>query len=415
LSETTLGNILILTENESVPHDRRVWQISRTLTQAGFQVTIVCPCGEGSESSSFDKRDGVEIHRYRPRPAHTGGALAYAREYAWAFLQTWRLVRRLSRGRFFDVVHACNPPDFLLFTALSLKRRGARFIFDHHDVVPELYLARFGQRRGALYFACRALERATFQLADVVLATNASYREIALRRGRKRADDVFIVRNAPDPSRFTPRSPDPTLKHGFPHLIAYVGVMGEQDGVDHALGALAALKKRREDWSAVFVGDGDAVPTLRRLVGELDLDGFVRFTGWLEQDDVVHIIASSDVCLSPEPKNELNDVSTMVKVAEYMALGRPVVAYDLRETRFTAGEAALYAVPSDPESFAERIDELLSDPEQRARMGNRAIERVQGSLSWESSEGALLAAYEQALTGRRVTRAGGGDTHLRPQ
>jgi glycosyltransferase involved in cell wall biosynthesis len=396
--------ILILSENESVPSDRRVWDISVTLVRAGCEVIVVCPQGDASERASegerasFEVREGVQIHRY-PLSFADSGVSGYLREYGSALWQTWKLVRRLSRERPFDVVHACNPPDFLLFAALPARRAGARFIFDHHDLTPELFLTRFGKRHRWLHRLTLLLERMCFALADVVLATNESYREVAYTRGRKRPEEVFIVRNGPDLRRFSPCAPDPSLKRGRPLLISYVGVMAPQDGVDHALRALATLDERRKDWHAVFAGEGEARPELMRLADELGLGDRVEFVGWLDDRQITRLLCSSDLCLAPEPRSPLNDVSTMVKIAEYMAMSRPVVAYELRESRFAAGAAAVYAEPNDVGSFSARIEELLDDPARRSEMGRLGRERVEQELSWEHSERNLQEAYRSLLNG----------------
>jgi glycosyltransferase involved in cell wall biosynthesis len=302
------------------------------------------------------------------------------------------------RERPFDLVHACNPPDFLLLVAWPLKRRGARFLFDHHDLVPELYLSRFGGEKDVLYRLTRALERATFHLADVVISTNESYRRIALTRGGKRPEDVFVVRSAPDLSRFREVEPDPGLKRGRRHLLAYLGTMGPQDGVDHAVRALAALRPRRDDdWRAVFVGGGDMLEPMRELAVECSLGDIVEFTGRVPDDDVIRVLSTADVCLAPDPKSPLNDVSTMTKIVEYMAMGRPIVSYDLAESKVSAGDAAIYAEADDVDSFAACIDTLLDDPDRRAAMSAEARTRIE-ALSWQHSERALLAAYERALS-----------------
>lgn len=391
---------LILVENLSVPFDRRVWQESRALQRAGWEVVVVCPRGDERDRSAFEERDGVEIHRFPLEPS-SGGAAGYAREYAVALWRVARSVRRLARARRFDVVHACNPPDLLLLAALPLKARGTRFLFDHHDLVPELYLSRFGRGRDAGYWGMRACERLSFALADVVVATNESYAEVARTRGGKAHDDVFVVRNAPDLARFAAAEPDPALKRGRRHLIAYAGMMGPQDGIDHALRALARLKARRGDWRAVFAGGGDVLPAMRALAGELGLEGDVEFSGILGDAELVRLLATADVCLAPEPKNPLNDVSTMIKIGEYMALGRPVVAYDLVEARASAGDAAVYASPNDEAAYAARIGELLDDPERRVALSRAGRARVEQSLRWERSEEALLAAYERAIARQR--------------
>jgi glycosyltransferase involved in cell wall biosynthesis len=388
-------SVLILVENAPVPSDRRVWQEARALTRAGAEVFVVCPRGTSRDNEPFERRDGVSIYRYPARFAD-GGILDYAREYAGALREMRRLVRRISAERRIDVVQACNPPDILFLAALSARRRGAAFVFDQHDLVPEQSRSQFAGR-GLLYRATLAAERLAYALADVVLVTNDSYRDVALSRGRKSRDDVFVVRNAPDLALFRPVDPDPTLTKGASFLIGYVGLIGPQDGVDHTLRALAALKQRRSDWRAIFVGEGDALPEARRLSDEVGLDGMVDFTGWIGGEKLITTLASFDVCVAPNPKTPLNDVSTMVKLLEYMAMSKPVVAYDLPETRRTADEAALYARPNDPSSLAALIDELLDDPERRARMGAAGRARIETVLSWEHARRELLAAYEQAF------------------
>lgn len=389
---------LILVENLSVPLDRRVWQESLALRRAGYDVVVVCPQGRDRDTELFDIIEGVEIRRFPLVPAD-GGVVGYLREYTQAFVRTARLVRRLAKERRFDTVQACNPPDLLLLAALPLKRRGTRFVFDHHDLVPELYLSRFGRGRDIGYRTLMLLERLSFRLADVVISTNESYRRIALNRGKKRPEAVFVVRNGPDLDVFRPQEADESLRRGRSYLIVYVGMMGPQDGLDNALRALAALHGKRQDWHAIFVGDGDVLPRLHDLSRDLGLSDVVEFTGLLEQREVVRVLSSADVCLAPEPSGPLNDVSTMIKLGEYMAMGKPVACFDLPETRFTAGSAALYARPNDDAQLGGVIDELLSDAELRGRLGAAGRERAVKALAWKHAEVQLLAAYEQALTG----------------
>ncbi|CAM5396967.1 glycosyltransferase WbuB [Streptomyces spiroverticillatus] len=397
---------LILVENLSVPFDRRVWQECTTLRDAGWEVHVVCPRGEKRDTEPEAVVDGVHIHRY-PLRAATGGPAGYLREYGAALWHTDRLARKVGPVH---VVHACNPPDLLFLPALRLKRLGARFVFDQHDLVPELYLSRFGRGKDALYRAVCALERMTYKAADVVIATNESYRDVAVRRGNKRPEDVFVVRSAPQTDRFQPVPPEPELKRGKSHLLCYLGVMGPQDGVDYALRALAKLRDeiKRDDWHAVFVGAGDAFDAMVELSRELGLEDRVEFTGRIPDADLVRYLSSADVCLSPDPRNPLNDVSTMNKVLEYMAMGRAIVSFDLKEARVSAGDAAVYAPANDERAFAELIAELLDDPDRRARMGKTGQERIGGQLSWRNSQTQLLAAYDAAcraaLSARRVRR-----------
>ncbi|MFD9959199.1 glycosyltransferase family 4 protein [Amycolatopsis sp. NPDC058986] len=387
---------LILVENLSVPFDRRVWQESTTLRDAGWEVHVICPQGTKRDTEAYAEIDGVHIHRY-PLKAATGGPAGYLQEYGSALWHTFRLARRIGRV---DVVHACNPPDLLFLVALLLKRQGARFIFDQHDLCPELYLSRFDRGEDFLYRGVCALERATYRAADVVISTNESYREAALTRGKKSPDDVFVVRSAPVIDRFQQVPAEPELKRGKPHLLCYLGVMGPQDGVDYALRSLAALRDEvgRDDWHAAFVGSGDTFDEMVALSKQLGLADRVEFTGRIPDADLVRYLSAADVCLAPDPLNPLNDVSTMNKIMEYMAMSRPIVSFDLREARVSAGDAALYAPANDVGEFAKLIAKLLDDPAERERMGELGKERVNGPLSWDNSRTALLAAYERATS-----------------
>ncbi|MFF8679269.1 glycosyltransferase family 4 protein [Streptomyces sp. NPDC015237] len=389
---------LILVENLSVPFDRRVWQECTTLRDAGWTVHVICPRGTKRDTEPEAEIDGVRIHRY-PLRAATGGPAGYLREYGAALWHTVRLARKVGPVH---VVHACNPPDLLFLPALWMKRRGARFVFDQHDLVPELYLSRFGRGEDLLYRCVRALERLTYRAADVVIATNESYRDVAVRRGGLRPADVFVVRSAPDVARFHPVPPEPELKRGKPHLLCYLGVMGPQDGVDYALRALARLRDDlgRTDWHAVFVGAGDTFDEMVELSRRLGLAEQVQFTGRIPDADLVRYLSTADVCLSPDPRNPLNDVSTMNKVLEYMVMGRPIVSFDLREARVSAGDAAVYAPANDEAEFAGLIALLLDDPERREQMGKLGQERIGGELSWRNSQRSLLAAYAAACDGR---------------
>jgi glycosyltransferase involved in cell wall biosynthesis len=388
------GRALILVENLSVPFDRRVWQESQALRDAGYEVSVICPQGSSQDREPYSLIEGVEIHRYPLKPA-TGGCRGFLREYSTAVWRSWRLARRLGP---FDVVHICNPPDLLFLVALPLKLRGARIIFDQHDLVPELYLSRFERGKDLLYHGVVALERLTYRLADVVIATNGSYRRAALNRGRKAPDRVFVVRSAPDLSRFEGGVPDPALKKGKEHLLCYLGVMGPQDGVDYALRSLAELRDiRANDWHAAFVGSGDCFEEMRALASQLGLDEHVTFTGRIPDDELLRYLSAAAVALAPDPHNPLNDISTMNKILEYMAVGRPIVSFDLTEARVSAGDAARYAKCNDTRDFAAAVSELLDDPAERQRRGRIGQVRIGGLLSWEHSKTQLLASYAAAL------------------
>jgi glycosyltransferase involved in cell wall biosynthesis len=389
------GKALILVENLSVPFDRRVWQESTTLRDAGWEVHVICPQGTKRDTEAEAVVDGFHIHRY-PLKAATGGPAGYLQEYGTALWHTLRLARKIGPV---DVVHACNPPDLLYLVAKVLKRQGARFVFDQHDLCPELYLSRFDRGQDLLYRGVCALERATYRAADVVISTNESYKQVARIRGGKKPEDVFVVRSAPVVERFHEVPAEPELKKGKPYLLAYLGVMGPQDGVDYALRALAKLRDEvgRTDWHAVFVGSGDAFDDMVALSAKLGLANQVEFTGRISDEDLVRYLSTADVCLSPDPLNPLNDVSTMNKVMEYMAMSKPIVSFELREARVSAGDAAVYAPANDESAFAKLVAQLLDDPEERVRMGKLGQARVAGPLSWENSAKALLAAYEHAV------------------
>ncbi|MEQ3540652.1 nucleotidyltransferase family protein [Pseudonocardia tropica] len=395
-------HVLVIVENLSVPFDRRVWQQSSTLVRSGYRVTVICPMGARRDTEPEVTIDGVRILRY-PLRAATGGPTGYLREYGAALWHSARLARKVGHV---DVVHACNPPDLLLLVGLPFKLLSrAKLVFDHHDLVPELFESRFGSRSGLFYRAAVLLERATFAVADGVISTNESYREVAIDRGHKRPERVRVVRSAPDLSRFVPVEPDPGLRRGRRHLLTYLGVMGPQDGVDYALRAIGHLRDDLgcTDVHVIMMGAGDALDDMVRLRDQLGLAGMVEFPGRVSDEFLRTCLSTADVCLAPDPLNPLNDVSTMNKIVEYMAMSRPIVSFDLKEARVSAGDAADYAEPNDEREFAGLIRDLLADPERRRRMGDAGRRRVEDRLSWERSEKELLGFY-RAITG-------GGPTH----
>jgi glycosyltransferase involved in cell wall biosynthesis len=389
-------HVLILVENLSVPADRRVWQQSRALTEAGFKVTVICPRGAKHDREPEDVIEGVRILRYPLRPA-TGGPLGYLREYLVALWHTMRLAWKVRREGRIDVVQACNPPDLFFLIALMLRPGGTRFVFDHHDLVPELFISRFAGRGRYLYWLTRLAERLTFAAADGVISTNENYRRVAIERGKMAADRVAVVRNAPDLNRFVRREPDDELRRGKRHLLAYLGVMGPQDGVDYALRAVQLLRSEigRDDIHCVFMGAGDSLDDITALSEQLGVADIVEFPGWVGDEFIQRCLSTADVCLSPDPMTPFNNVSTMNKVVEYMAMARPVVSFDLVETRVSAGDAAVYVAANDERAFAKAIDDLLTDPERRRRLGELGRRRVEEELSWELSRRALVGFYRR--------------------
>jgi len=391
------GRVLHLSENLTLPFDRRVWMELNALKAAGWQVTAICPVGEPHTARS-EVLDGIHILRY-PAPPPASGIVSYVWEFLYCWLWTLLLTLKVAFGRGFDVIHAANPPDTFWAIALLFKPFGVRYVFDHHDLCPELYVARFGDRRAGSvpHRLLQALEWAQFRTADLVISTNSSYREVAIARGGRRPERVFVVRSGPSRHRFaTVRAEDPALRRGKRFLVAYLGVMAPQDGVDHLIRAAHHLvrDRGRDDLGFTLIGAGDSFEDLRALTRELGLEDVIHFTGRVPDADVEAVLATADVCVSPDPLNPLNDVSTMNKILEYMACGRAIVCYDLREHRASAGDGALYAKPNDTSDLAARIAELLDDPERRAAMGARNRARFLESMSWEHSASELLRAYE---------------------
>jgi glycosyltransferase involved in cell wall biosynthesis len=390
---------LLISENAPVPGDRRVWNQSRALVEAGWSVGVICAAADDREEPATETIEGVEIHRYPLRPA-TGGP-DYGREYAQAVWRIRALVREQLATTPPDIVHTANPPDFLLLAARSARARGAAFVFDHHDLMPELFRTRY-RRAGLPYKGLLAIERGAMRSADVVISTNESYRLLALGRDGVDPENSFVVRNGPDLEHFTPLPPDPELRRGRRFLLGYLGMMGPQDGIDHAVLALAELDRRRgDDWGAILVGEGPVRAEMEALAASHGIADRVEFAGWRGDEDIRRILSTVDLCIAPDPPSPLNDVSTMIKVPEYMAMGKPIASYDLSETRVSAADAAAYADPT-PAALGTLIDELLDDPTRREEMARIAVARVP-SLSWQHSVEVLLEAYERALE-RRSTR-----------
>ena len=385
--------VLILVENLPSPFDRRVWQEASTLRDAGYLVSIICPTGKGYEEK-YQQIDGIDIWRYQ-LPAEAEGALGYAIEYSaalfWTFLLSWRVLF----GRGFDVIHACNPPDLFFLIGNFFKLFGKKFVFDHHDANPELYEAKFG-RRDLFWKAMCLLERLTFRFADVSIATNNSYRRIAIERGGMPPERVFVVRSGPSLERLKIVPAQENLKQGKKYLVGYVGVMGRQEGIDLLLQSVKTLVVdfQRTDIHFGLVGGGTSLDEMQALARELGVAEYVTFTGRVPDADLLAMLNTADVCVNPDVANEMNDISTMNKIMEYMSLGKPIVQFDLTEGRFSAQDASLYAKRNDPVDFAARIVELVDNPAKRKAMGDLGRRRVQDELEWRYEAPKLLAAYD---------------------
>ncbi len=387
--------ILIIVENLPCPFDRRVWQEARTLSAAGYVVSIICPKGHGA-TASYEEIDGIAIYRHSMPFEGGSGAIGYLGEYSWALLCEFWLSLKVLFSRGFDVIHACNPPDLIFLIGWIYKPFGKKFLFDHHDINPELYEAKF-QRRDFFYRLMVTLERLTFRTANVCIATNESYRRIAVERGGRNPNDVYVVRSGPDLRRLSIQPARQELKRGRRYLVGYVGVMGQQEGIDGLLRGVHHIvhTMQRTDIHFGLVGGGTELPALQALAKELQVDDYVTFTGRVSDAELLAMLNTADVCVNPDVANDMNDKSTMNKIMEYMALGKPIVQYDLTEGRVSAQEASVYARPNDPIDMAERIVELLDDEPRRERMGRFGHERVRTTLSWEHEAPRLLAAYER--------------------
>jgi glycosyltransferase involved in cell wall biosynthesis len=405
----TRQRVLILVENLPVPFDRRVWQEACTLRDAGWVVSVICPTGKGFEKR-YELIEDVAVYRYR-LPIEASGALGYALEYGVALFWSFLLSLRVLATRGFDVIHACNPPDLFFLIGGFYKLFGKKFVFDHHDLNPELYEAKFG-RRDFFHRLLLKLERWTFRTADVAIATNESYRDIALERGGMAPERVFVVRSGPSLERLKIQPPEEKLKQGRRHLVGYVGVMGRQEGIDLLLHAARVIVHcyAREDVHFGLVGGGTSLEELRELAQELGVAGNVTFTGRVPDAELLAMLNTADVCVNPDRACALNDKSTMNKVMEYMALGKPVVQFDLTEGRRSAGDASLYAKPDDAVDLAAKLVELLDDPQRREYMGRVGRARIERSLEWRHQAPRLLAAYKALWQGGISQAARGLET-----
>jgi glycosyltransferase involved in cell wall biosynthesis len=390
--------VLIVVQNLPVPFDRRVWLEATTLTRAGYSVSVICPKMKGYNKGR-EELEGVEIYRY-PLPIDAQGTFGFMAEFAWCFVMVTLLSFRVALfGRGFDVLHVCNPPETYWPLAAFWRLFGKVFLFDHHDLSPEMYAAKFGRSEGSLFKALLFLERMTFRVAQVVVTTNESHKRIAVERGAKHPDDVYVVRSGPDLSRFTVHERSSDWHNGKPFLVAYLGEICKQDGVDHLVRAMRTLRDEfgRRDVHCVFMGGGPHQPAVARYAAELGMDNCCTFTGRVSDEDLCRILSSADVGVDPGPKNAWSDKSTMNKVVEYMFFGVPLLAYDLHEARVSAADAGFFVEPNNERALAAGIARLLDDPATRQRMGEIGRHRVRTSLAWSYSEPPLLAAYEHAF------------------
>jgi glycosyltransferase involved in cell wall biosynthesis len=391
--------VLIIVENQAVPFDPRVWREARSLHDNGYQVTVLCP-RRGGCAKGFEILEGIRIYRH-PAPGEGSTPVGYLWEYScalfWEFLYSVWIYFRHG----FQVIQGCNPPDDIFLISLPFRLLGVKYIFDHHDANPELYVSKFGGK-GYLYKILVGLEKLTYRSSDTVIATNASYRDLALNRGGLDPEDVFIVRNGPQLESFKPVAPNPARKQGKHFLVGYVGHMSVQDGLDILLDVAGHIKNLgRRDIHFTCVGGGTELKRLKEMIREKDLTDIVNFTGRVSDQELLEILSTADVCVNPDRPCKMNDMSTMIKIMEYMALGKPIVQFESTEGRFSAGEASLYADKANQISdFADKILWLLENPAERARMGEFGRMRIEKELAWGYSVANLLAAYNRTFSKR---------------
>jgi glycosyltransferase involved in cell wall biosynthesis len=395
---TQAYKVLLLVENGSVPMDNRVWAEAITLREQGFQVSIIGPKGTKLDREPYSYLHGIHIYRYR-LPASTGTYTAYLLEYGIALVMTFLLSLKVLFRQGFDVIHAANPPDTLFIIGLFYRLLGKKYVFDQHDLSPEIFQVKFKRRMKPLYKLLLVCERCSYRTANLVITTNTTIKRFAIERGHVPADKIFVIYNGVDLNRIRRVEPEPALKRGRPFLLAFVGAMEVQDGVEHILYALHELvhKRGHQDVSLVLMGDGDHAPTLHALAHQLHLDEYIHFNGWTNAENISRYLSAADIALIPESQNGLNEYCTLGKTFDYMATGKPAVAFDLCETRILAQDAMLYAAPNDIEDFTDKIEMLLNDGPLRSRMGAIGRKRIEEAFSWDHTKMELVRAYETLL------------------
>lgn len=394
--------VLMVVENNPFARDIRVRQEANALMQAGYRVAVICP--SDSPGNWKQEVDGAWVYSY-PAPPAGEGFISYIWEYLYSLAATFLLsvVVYVSHG--FDIIHAANPPDTIVFVAAIYKLFGVRFIFDHHDLMPEMYQERFhGRGNGWVYRALMWTERVSCRMADHIIATNQSYKNMEITRHGIPEERITIVRNGPRLEKIKPIDPDPTLREKALIILGFVGVMAPQDGLDYLLRALQQLLcvLNRDDFHCIIIGTGSALAELKDLAKKLQLEAKVSFTGYIPELDKSRYLSTADICIDPDPSNAFNDRCTMIKMMEYMAMGKPIVAFDLPEHRVSAGEAALYAQPNSELDLARKIEILMDDPDKRAQMSAEGRRRVESDLHWNRQAEQLIRAYELLPDSRKT-------------
>jgi len=411
--KATSARVLMLVENH-FPQDTRVKNEAFLLTEAGYHVSVIALREKGQPITEvingvqvyrvpklelFKKTSSANLNRAGLRFLKLRSSLGYLVEYSYFTAACLLVSTYIFIRHGFDVIHAHNPPDTLFIVALPFKLFGKKFVFDHHDLCPELYRSRYRTGEGFFTRLLRGFEWCSLKLADITIATNESYKQVQMNRAKKNSQTIFVVRNGPDKLRMSPVPPSPRLKAMNKCILCYVGSLNPQDGVDYLLRSLRYLLHdlKRSDFHCVIMGSGDSLQDLRDLAGTLQLNGCVELTGFVSDEDLQANLAAADICVDPDPSSPLNDVSTWIKIMEYMAYAKPIVSFDLKETRFSAGEAAMYVKPNHESEFAETIAQLMAQPELREKMGTYGRRRVEHELQWTKVGKNLLTAYETLL------------------
>ena len=390
--------VLIIVENLPVPFDTRVWQEATTLAAKGYTVSVICPKGKGYTQEE-EYLQNVHIFRH-DLLVEGNGAVGYAKEYLTALKEELRLAKKIYKKIGFDVIHGCNPPDDIYMVAKHFKKYGVKYVFDHHDICPELFEAKFGKTSGLLYKSQLWLEKQTYKHCTFAFVTNESYKKIAIERGQMDSNKVIVLRSGPKLERMRIMPPVENIKRGYKYMVGYLGVIGQQEGIEYLLEAAKYIKEHDNNVFWGIVGGGPHLEALKKQAHDMGLDDCVEFTGRAPDKQMLEYLNTADVCVNSDKYNSMNDKSTMNKILEYMALAKPIVQFDLTEGRYSAQEASLYAKNNDAEDMARKIMELLDNPELRKKMGAYGRNRVVNELSWEHTSKALLEGYDKFFTGK---------------
>jgi len=392
-------HILIIVENLPLPFDRRVWQGANTVKESGAEVSIICPKMKGY-TKKYECINGIHIYRH-PLPLEAKGAVGYMREYCaalfWEFFLSWKIFFRKR----FQVIQGCNPPDLIFLVALFFKLFGVKYVFDHHDINPELYIARYN-KKGMFYKFLLWAERLTFMTANYSIATNESYKEIAINRGKMDPEKVTVVRSGPKLDRLKLTAGDEKYKKGRKYLVGYVGVIGEQEGLDLLLESAKHITQTRQDVQFAIVGGGTDLENIKKLAADMGLSDYVDFYGRVDDATLVDVLNTADICVNPDKPTVMNNLSTMNKIMEYMALKKAIVQYDLKEGRVSAQRASLYAANNDTKDFANKITWLLDNEKTRKEMGEYGYQRILNELSWDYEKNKLIDFYKRVFRTKPV-------------